>query len=133
MKRYVVIDTDWEDDCPSPMGRGRQVGSFRKPDSATALALQRMACGDLGVVVVDIMSGKQVFPAVAGNEAEGERPSATRLRSTRGLPAADKESVGWSAAPPSGSLNYRDVQTSRRDGSEWHTREGTCEPGSGCP
>ena len=40
MQRYVVIDTHWEDGCPAPMGLGRQVGSFVKPDSAKALALQ---------------------------------------------------------------------------------------------
>ena len=66
MQRYVVIDTHWEDGCPAPMGQGRQVGSFVKPDSAKALARKRMAYGDLGVVVIDIMSGEQVFPVGDG-------------------------------------------------------------------
>ena len=63
MQRYVVIDKNWEDDCPSPMGQGKHVGGFDTPDGAKARALQRMAHGDLGVIVVDTMTGEQVFPS----------------------------------------------------------------------
>jgi hypothetical protein len=74
-----VIDTNWEDDCPSPMGQGRQLGGFNKRDSAKVLALQRMAYGDLGVIVVDMMTGERVFPA----PGRSERPRASHPRNPR--------------------------------------------------
>ena len=58
---------------------GRVLDSFLKLDSAQALALQRMAYGDVGVVVVDQVNGEKVFPG--SDEDENEEPdSAVRLR-----------------------------------------------------
>ena len=88
MQRYVVVDTDCAEDGAEVVPgapRGRLVDSFRTEESAKALALQRMSYGDVGVVVFDSVSGKQVFPrpdATGGGE-EHTPSSGTRLTRSR--------------------------------------------------
>ena len=64
MERYVVLDTAWLDDEAVTLGgeHGKVLGRFMSSDSARALALQRMAYGDRGVVVVDRVDGERIFP-----------------------------------------------------------------------
>jgi hypothetical protein len=64
MERYVVLDTTQpHQEGESAEGhQGRVLGSFASQDSAKAVALRRMAQGDLGTVVIDRVDGKRVFP-----------------------------------------------------------------------
>ena len=80
MKRYVVVDT-WDEDGTVTCGcAGRVLDSFIQLDSAQALALQRMAYGNVGVVVVDQVVGEKVFPGPDHGEEDEEADSAVRLR-----------------------------------------------------
>jgi hypothetical protein len=56
------------------------LGSFNKVDSARALALQRMAYGDIGVVVVDQATGEQVFPRADADPRQETSRSHFRMR-----------------------------------------------------
>jgi hypothetical protein len=64
VNRYVVLDTEWVSAKAISVGRwrGEVLDSFFSLDSARALALHRMAYGDIGVVVIDQLSGEKVFP-----------------------------------------------------------------------
>jgi hypothetical protein len=80
--RYVVLDTsgDWE---PTEVAghRGTVLGRFRSEESARALALQRLAYGDRGVIVVDSAAGEVVYPP--GHDARQEasaKASGTRRK-----------------------------------------------------
>jgi hypothetical protein len=81
VNRYLVVDT-WENAGASTVGgcTGRQLDSFHSLDSAKALALQRMAYGNVGVVVVDQVGGETVFPRPETDEDEPEPDSESRLR-----------------------------------------------------
>jgi hypothetical protein len=85
MARYVVLDTSWLDDHAASFGAytGRELDSFHTFDCAKALALQRMAAGDLGVIVVDRLANDRVFPASTGEAHDTEDPpgSGTRANS----------------------------------------------------
>ena len=61
--RCVVLDPlgDWN--TTEVAGRrGTVLGKFRSDESARAMVLQRLACGDRGVVALDASSGKVVYP-----------------------------------------------------------------------
>ena len=61
--RYAVLDAAEEENATELWGhRGKLLDSFRTEDSAKALALHRMAYGSAGVVVIDGITGSQVFP-----------------------------------------------------------------------
>lgn len=82
MNRYVVLYTGWvgEEAVTIAGWTGRLRDSFASRDSAEALALRRMAYGDLSVVVVDNVKDELVFPRkeLAG-EYDGEA-SGIRVR-----------------------------------------------------
>jgi hypothetical protein len=80
MARYVVLDTSWLDDAVSfGAHTGREIDRFHTLDCAVALTLQRMASGDLGVIVVDLLTNERVFPASAG-DAHDEDPPGSGMR-----------------------------------------------------
>jgi hypothetical protein len=80
VNRYVVVDT-WEEDGTVTCGcAGQVLDSFFSLDSAQALALQRMAYGSVGVVVVDQVNGEKVFPLPDVEDNEEDPDSGVRLR-----------------------------------------------------
>jgi hypothetical protein len=100
MNRYVVLDTGWVDEEAVTISSwtGHTLDSFRTYDSAKALALQRIAYGDLTVMVVDRKTGERVFPAAESESDHEHRPGsemrpavAPGIRATR---AARKERAG---------------------------------------
>ena len=61
--RYVVVDTNWKQEEEAvPAWGGTVLGRFRSLESAKALTLKRIACGDTGIVVVDSVSGGRAYP-----------------------------------------------------------------------
>ncbi len=63
MQRYALIDTNWDDGGEPLAGwSGHVLGRLDTFDSAKALVLQRMSLGDTGVVVIQLRSGKRVYP-----------------------------------------------------------------------
>jgi hypothetical protein len=63
VERYAVIDTNWDDGGEPLAGwSGHVLGRFMTLDSAKALVLQRMSFGDTAVVVIDVHTGKRVYP-----------------------------------------------------------------------
>jgi hypothetical protein len=84
MARYVVLDTSWLDDAVSfGAHTGREIDRFHTLDCAQAFALQRMAVGDLGVIVVDLLTNDRVFP-VSTDEAHDEDPPGSGMRANSG-------------------------------------------------
>ena len=60
---YVVLETRWDEGDEIIAGwSGEVLGRFETQDSAKALALQRIAYGDTGVVVVETATRKCVYP-----------------------------------------------------------------------
>jgi hypothetical protein len=87
MCRYAVIDTSFDEGEAEQRGyRSRVLGTFNTEDSAKALALQRMAYGDLGVVVIDQETGERVFPSDEAGPGDAKQTSSshTRLRQVAG-------------------------------------------------
>jgi hypothetical protein len=83
--RFVVIDLAEDPDATPLWGRrGRLIDSFQTDESARALALHRMALGDVEVVVIDGVSGDQVFPDPKAASAAETPSSETRLIRKRG-------------------------------------------------
>jgi hypothetical protein len=64
MSRYAVLDCNWVDEEAVTLcgHTGRELDRFDTIDGARALALQQMAYGDLGVVVVDLLAQQRIFP-----------------------------------------------------------------------
>jgi hypothetical protein len=71
--RYLVIDRD--------LGRDLVLGAFLAQDDALALALRKMADGYVDTVIIDTVTGLQVFPT-----SDDGLPASTRLiRNRRGI------------------------------------------------
>ncbi len=82
--RYVVVDVAEDVGATDLWGRrGRLLDSFRTEESARALALQRMALGDVEVVVIDGLSGTQVFPVPEPSGESKEETPSSRSRLVR--------------------------------------------------
>jgi hypothetical protein len=85
MPRYVVLDVDWVDDHAVTFGdhTGQEIDRFNTLECARALTLQRMANGDLGTIVVDLVTGECVYPPAddAADDAAAGPVSGTRDRS----------------------------------------------------
>jgi hypothetical protein len=61
--RYVVVDLSRTgEDTQSAEYPRTVLDTFNTMESAKALVLQRMAYGDVTVVVIDAYTGRQVFP-----------------------------------------------------------------------
>jgi hypothetical protein len=72
--RYAVISVAEEADATELCGHhGKLIDRFRSEESARALALQRMAFGDVGVVVIDAATGSRVFPPPEATESAHRR------------------------------------------------------------
>jgi hypothetical protein len=88
MPRYVVLDVHWVDDYAVTFGShtGQQIDRFHTLECGRALALQRMANGDLGTIVVDSVTGECVYPPPEdqASEADGEPASGTREQGEAG-------------------------------------------------
>jgi hypothetical protein len=91
MCRYAVIDTDFDDNAPEQQPlQSRVLGTFHTEDSAKALALQRMAYGDLGVVVIDQETGERVFPRDEAGPGDAKQTSSSHTRLRQIAPQADQ-------------------------------------------
>jgi hypothetical protein len=63
--RYVVIDLNATTGARTIAGhRGRVIGVFKTPRPARSYAHHRISKGDVFVVVVDQITGEQVYPAL---------------------------------------------------------------------
>ena len=80
--RYLVVDTGQAGDIEGLPGMsGVVIDRFRTEESARALALQRLAYGDTGVVVVDAESGEVVYPPADDvDEADSGPGSGSRAK-----------------------------------------------------
>ncbi|MEJ2219023.1 MAG: hypothetical protein P8099_20750 [Gemmatimonadota bacterium] len=94
MARYVVMDVHWVDQDAVTLGdhAGKEIDRFHTLECARALTLQRLANGNLGTIVVDVVTGDCVYPPPQEADDDGDA-----------LPASGTREKGEAAEPPRGS------------------------------